>query len=137
MAHELLSLGSVPHGVRPIRGPASYTIFLKDFVARAGQADALNVNVELKVHHPGPAFADEIASVMSYEGVVDGIRRLTRDPLTIGLDELAREIGDVCLEDERVEKAKVRVEKSGAASDAAALGVFLEVTRNGDQPTGR
>ncbi|HYD30589.1 MAG TPA: dihydroneopterin aldolase [Azospirillaceae bacterium] len=137
MAHELLSLNSVPHGVRPMRGPGFYTIFLKDFLANPGGEESLRVNVDLKVRHPGPGFADDIASVMSYEGVVDGIRRLTRHPHAAGLENLARQIGDICLEDPRVEGAKVRVERLGADTDAAALGIFIEVERNGSQPTER
>lgn len=144
MAHELLTLGTVPRGARPVRGPAFYTIFLRDFVAAspADEAGALRVNVELKVRHPGPGFADDIASVMSYEDVVSGIRRLTQDRLTHegpvdGLETLASGIGDLCLVDPRVEGAQVRVERLANGAEPEALGITMEFARNGLRPGGK
>lgn len=57
-----------------------YTILISTFRAPLRLSpDTLGtarIDLELDVPHPGPGFADDIASVMSYEEVVRGLRAL-------------------------------------------------------------
>lgn len=53
----------------------TYAILIEGFHATLAGARAV-VDLRLAVTHPGPDFADDISSVMSYEGVIDILRRL-------------------------------------------------------------
>ena len=98
--------------------PAVYRIFLRDLVIRLSigvhehehrRPQQVRINVELTVRHPGPGFRDEISAVLSYEELVEGIRR----------------IADLALVDDRVLAAEVRVEKLEVFPDAASVGVAI------------
>ncbi len=114
--------------------PAVYRIFLRDLVVRLSigvhehehrRPQQVRINVELTVRHPGPGFADEISAVLSYEGLVEGIRGVARDGHIKLIETLAERIGELCLEDPRVFSAEVRVEKLEVFPDAASVGVVM------------
>ena len=114
--------------------PAQYRIFLRDLEVRLSigvhehehrRTQRVRINVELTVRHPGAGFRDEIAAVLSYEGLVDGIRRVAEAGHIKLIETLADRIADLCLEDARVTHAEVRVEKLEVFADAAAVGVVM------------
>ena len=118
--------------------PAVYRIFLRDLVVRLSigvhehehrRPQQVRINVELTVRHPGPGFRDEISAVLSYEGLVEGIRGVARDGHIKLIETLAERIGDLCLVDERVLSAEVRVEKLEVFPDAASVGVVVLKSR--------
>ncbi len=118
--------------------PAVYRIFLRDLVVRLSigvhehehrRPQQVRINVELTVRHPGPGFPDEIAAVLSYEGLVEGIRGVARDGHIKLIETLAERIGELCLEDPRVSTAEVRVEKLEVFPDAASVGVIMLKSR--------
>ena len=114
--------------------PAIYRIFLRDLVLRLSigvhehehcRPQQVRINVELTVRHPGPGFRDEIASVLSYEGLVEGIRAIARDGHIKLIETLAERIAELALTDERVLAAEVRAEKLEVFADAASVGVVI------------
>lgn len=118
--------------------PADYRIVLRDLEARLSigvhehehrRLQRVRVNVELTVRHPGAGFRDEIVAVLSYEGLVEGIRRVAESGHIKLIETLADRIGDLCLEDERVTAAEVRVEKLEVFPDAASVGVVMTKRR--------
>jgi dihydroneopterin aldolase len=128
----LTVIDSVPAGV------TTYRILLRDLVVLASigvhdhehrQPQSVRINVDLTVHHPGPGFRDEIAAVLSYEGLVDGIRRLARAGHIKLIETLAERIADLCLMDERVLGAEIQVEKLEVFPDAASVGVVMSRRR--------
>ena len=72
---------------------------------------------------------DSIANVVSYETIVDGIRAITGRGHINLVETLADRIGDLCLADDRVQRARVRVEKLDIYPDAAGVGVEVERAR--------
>jgi dihydroneopterin aldolase len=115
-------------------GVTMYRILLRDLVVRASigvhdhehrRPQQVCINVELTVRHPGPGFRDEIAAVLSYEGLVEGIRRVAQAGHIKLIETLAERIADLCLADDRVHGAEVRVEKLEVFPDAASVGVAI------------
>jgi len=116
---------------RPASGGAAptYTIFLRDFsapvVLRGEESQRpAHFNVRLTVTHPGPDFPDDIAAVMSYEPIVQDLRRLCADERLPGVEELAERAASLCLKQPRVCSVRVDVELPDGGSSGIA-GVTL------------
>lgn len=117
---------------------AEYRIFLRDLEVLLSigvhehehtRPQRVRVNVDLTVRHPGPAFPDEIAAVLSYEGIVEAIRRMAGGGHVKLIETLADRIADLCLADERVLAVDVRAEKLEVFADAASVGVVMSKRR--------
>lgn len=118
-----------------LRRPASpgaaptYTIFLNDFsapvwLAGDGAPRPAHVDLRLTVTHPGAGFADDIAAVMSYEPIIQDLRRLCADERPANAEALAERAASVCLKQAQVVSARVEVTLTGRA-DGAVAGVTL------------
>ncbi|HEY0833057.1 MAG TPA: hypothetical protein VGE72_04025 [Azospirillum sp.] len=108
----------------------TYTIFLRDFTALVsirGEAErrAARFNVRLTVAHPGPGFPDDIAAVMSYEDIVEDLRRLCAGPAVPGPEDLAERTAALCLERDRVRKVRVEVELRSSGTGDVLAGVAI------------
>jgi dihydroneopterin aldolase len=109
----------------------TYTIFLRDFTAPvairgAAERRPARFNVRLTVAHPGPGFPDDIAAVMSYEDIVEDLRRLCAGPAVPGPEHLAEQAAALCLERAKVRKVRVEVELgAGNGTGDAAAGVTI------------
>ena len=111
------------------------TLFVADLELRCaigvyaherGRRQRVVVNAALTVADPGADHGDSVAAVVSYEDIVDGIRRLA-DAGHVNLAEtFAERIASFCLEDPRVRRARVRVDKPEAFDGAASVGVEIE-----------
>lgn len=89
----------------------------------------VRINVELQVAERGRPRDDDIANVLSYEDIVDGIRAiLGRGHINL-VETLAEEIADLCLADLRVAQARIGVDKLDVEPDAAAVGIEIERSR--------
>ena len=115
-------------------GVTTYRIVLRELVVRASigvhehehrRPQPVRITVDLTVRHPGPGFRDEIAAVLSYEGLVDGIRRVAQTGHIKLIETLAERIADLCLADDRVLGAEIRVEKLEVFPDAVSVGVVM------------
>ncbi len=85
--------------------------------------------------NPAP-IDDDIANVISYEDVVSGIERLLGDGHIKLVETAAERIADLCLEDRRCAKVRVKVEKLDVYTNAAGVGVEIERSRDAGAPPG-
>ena len=131
-------LASLPLAAMPDKQAGTYRIRIADLVlpARIGVYERerhapqrVRINVELAVtEHRGP-LGDDIANVVSYEDIANGIRAIIARGHINLVETLASEIAALCLEDCRVTRARVRVDKLDVMPDAAAVGVEIERSR--------
>ena len=89
----------------------------------------VRINVNLKVAEYGRHIDDDIATVVSYEGIVNGIREIIARGHINLVETLAEEIAALCLEKSPVVFARVGVDKLDVVPDAAAVGVEIERSR--------
>jgi dihydroneopterin aldolase len=120
-------------------------VFLRDMVLPAnigvhpheerGQ-QRIRVNVDLGVRDDGArplsraaVGRDELSRVVDYEAVARRVRSIVAAGHVRLVETLAERIAEACLEDARVELARVRVEKLNVFADAASAGVEIERRR--------
>jgi dihydroneopterin aldolase len=117
-------------------------MFLRDMVLTASigvhphehaAPQRVRINVDLGVEDDGarplsrqPVGRDELARVVDYEKLADGIRRIVAGGHVRLVETLAERIADACLADQRVHLARVRVEKLDIFPDAISAGVEIE-----------
>ena len=85
----------------------------------------VRINLDLLVKEPSEDLHDEVARVVSYETVTDGIRAMCAGPHINLVETLAERIADLCLDDARVRSVTVRVEKLDIFQDAESAGVEI------------
>lgn len=120
MVDDSVQRRSAPGGAAP-----TYTIFLRDFSApvllRGEEAQRpAHFDVRLVVTHPGPDFPDDIAAVMSYEPIVQDLRRLCADERLPGVEELAERAASLCLKQPKVCSVRVEVQLPDQTSGSVA-----------------
>lgn len=112
-----------------------YTIVVRDLVLKFSigihpherlAPQRVRINVEMGVLEQAGPTDDDIANVVSYEDVIDGIRRLAGEGHINLVETLAEKIAALCLEDERVERTRIRVEKLDVYAEAASVGIEIE-----------
>lgn len=91
----------------------------------------VRVNLDLAVREGEGAMADRLAAVVDYEEIVERVRLIPAKGHINLIETLAERIAEVCLVDERVRTARVRVEKLDVFPDAASVGVEIERFRVG------
>jgi dihydroneopterin aldolase len=89
----------------------------------------VRINLELLcTEHP--AINDDLNNVVNYAALVDQVRAIV-DAGHINLVEtLADRVAQACLDDRRVQSAKVRIEKLDVFQEADSVGVEIERARN-------
>ena len=122
---------------RLVSRPLGYRLFVRDLVlpCRIGvhrhERDApqrVRVSVELDIRDISAPGQDAIDEVVSYDDVVAGIRQLVGSEHINLVESLAERIVEFCLEDERVARARVIVEKLDVLGDDTTVGVEIERT---------
>ncbi|MGF7177842.1 dihydroneopterin aldolase [Azospirillum doebereinerae] len=116
--------------VQPGGATLTYTILVRGFtatVALAGRPGrpAVRIDLTLTVTHPGAGFPDNIAAVMSYEDIVEELRRLCADETIPGPDYLAERAADLCLTHAKVQRVRVDVELPSTAAEGAGAGASI------------
>lgn len=76
--------------------------------------------------------SDRIEDTLDYKTLKQRIRTFVRASSFNLIERLAQGIADICLEDERVAKVRVRLDKPGALRFARTVGVEIERER-GDE----
>ena len=89
-----------------------------------GKPQPVRINVWLTCK--AGATGDKMENVVDYEAVADNIRKIVGSGHINLAETLAERIAASCLEDKRVEKARVRVEKLHALPGTEAAGVEIE-----------
>ena len=114
-------------------------VFLRDMELMAsvgiyphehGAAQRIRVNVELLVRDEGDG-ADKLDRVVDYERLALAVRRIVGAGHVKLVETLAERIAAAGLEDARVLRARVQVEKLDVFPDAASAGVEVERRRVG------
>lgn len=121
-------------------------IFLRDMVLKAnigvhphehGMTQRVRINVDLGVEdEPARGVSraavtrDRLSRVVDYEAVADRVRAIVSAGHVILVETMAERIAESCLEDSRVQLARVRVEKLDVFIDAASAGVEIERRRS-------
>jgi len=128
--------------VRPLRIADARTavrhVFIRDMVLpcsigvhrheRLG-TQRVRINLDLAVREGDHPLADNLANVVCYETVANGIRAIVARGHVNLVETLAEDIAALCLEDIRVLSARVRVEKLDVFTDANSVGVEIERLR--------
>jgi dihydroneopterin aldolase len=120
-------------------------MFIRDMVLNASigvlrheerAAQRIRVNVDLAVADDGALAAsraavgrDELARVVDYGAVADRVRTIVAAGHVRLVETLAERIAEACLEDVRVEQARIRIEKLDVFADAASAGIEIERRR--------
>jgi dihydroneopterin aldolase/2-amino-4-hydroxy-6-hydroxymethyldihydropteridine diphosphokinase len=95
---------------------------------RRNKQDVL-INITLHADTRAAGASDDIADAVNYRTVTKRIIRLVEGSQFFLVEKMAAEIAAICLEDPRVERAMVRVEKPGALRFARSVGVEIERRR--------
>ena len=120
-------------------------MFISDMVldcsigVHAHERDApqrVRINVDLWIEENPTPIDDDIVNVVSYEDIVSGIESyLGRGHINL-IETAAEGIAELCLENRRVVRARVRFEKLDVFSNVAGVGVEFERVRGEASPAG-
>jgi len=86
----------------------------------------VRINVDMAVLEQAGPLSDDIANVVSYEDVIEGIKRMLSQGHINLVETLAEKIAELCLADARVSSVRVRVEKLDVYAEAASVGIEIE-----------
>ena len=95
---------------------------------RRNRQDVL-INVTLHADTRAAGRSDDMADAVNYRTLTKRIIALVEHSQFYLVEKLAAEIAALCLDDPRVERAGVRVEKPGALRFARSVGVEIQRTR--------
>jgi dihydroneopterin aldolase len=96
-----------------------------------GRTQPLSVDVELDVPSAG---AERLADTLNYETILSAARTVAAEGHILLVEAFAEQLARACLADERVTRARVRVEKPLAlAPDAAGAGAEIILVRDGPE----
>jgi FolB domain-containing protein len=87
------------------------------------------INIVLYADTRAAGASDDIDDAVNYRTITKRIIRLVEESQFCLVERLAAEIAAICLQDPRVESARVRVEKPGALRFARSVGVEIHRTR--------
>lgn len=90
----------------------------------------VRINVDMAAVEQAGPLSDDIANVVSYEDVIEGIKRMMAEGHINLVETLAEKISDLCLADQRVSSVRVRVEKLDVYAEAASVGIEIERRRD-------
>ena len=90
------------------------------------QPQRIRINLDLAVCEATGPLEDKLSEVVCYEDVADGVRSLVSEGHVNLVETLAERIAEMCLKDDKVRAARVRVEKLDVFEDAVSVGVEIE-----------
>jgi FolB domain-containing protein len=95
---------------------------------RRNRQDVL-INIVLYGDTSAAGASDDIEDAVNYRTITKRIIKLVENSRFYLVEKMAAEIAAICLDDPRVERARVRVEKPGALRFARSVGVEVDRTR--------
>jgi len=110
-------------------------VFIRDLLLDAhigvfrheeGRTQPIRINIDLTVTDRGAPQGDRLEDVVDYHEVVESVRQIVGSGHVKLVETLAEQIAGRCLEDERVQVARVRIEKLAAIASASSVGVEIE-----------
>jgi len=96
----------------------------QDFERREKQDVVINIELDLELRTAG--MSDNVADTVDYKGLKKKVLALVENSRFNLVEALAEAIAGLALEDPRVERARVTVEKPGALRFARSVGVEVE-----------
>ena len=87
------------------------------------------INVTLFTDTRPAALSDNIADCVDYSAMAKKVRAHVESAARMTVEALANDIARLCLEEPKVRKVIVRVDKPGAVPDAVSVGVEVERER--------
>lgn len=87
------------------------------------------INIVMEADCQPAGISDDFHDAVDYRAVTKKVLALVESSSFFLVEKLAHEIATICLEDERVEVARVRVEKPGAVRFSKSVGVEVERRR--------
>lgn len=94
-----------------------------------GRQQRVRIHVDLAVEYGDASLSDDIANVLSYDGLTEGIGGIVGAGHINLVETLADRIADMCLLDLRVSRARVVVEKLDVLTGDAVVGAETEIVR--------
>mgnify|MGYP001815079629 CR=1 FL=1 len=91
---------------------------------RTTKQDVL-VNATLWVDTSPAAATDDIVDAVNYRTITKRVIAHIEEGSPLLVERLVQEVADICLEDERVERVEVTVEKPGALRHARSVGISI------------
>lgn len=83
------------------------------------------INITMWADTTRAAASDDIADAVNYRTVTKRVIAHIQGGKPMLVERLVQEIADICLEDERVERTRVTVEKPGALRHARSVGISI------------
>jgi FolB domain-containing protein len=87
------------------------------------------INVTLYTDTRPAARTDDISDCVDYSAMAKKIRAHTESAARMTVEALANDLAELCLQEPKVRKVVVRVDKPGAVAEAASVGVEVERAR--------
>ena len=87
------------------------------------------INVTLYTDTRRAARTDDISDCVDYSAMAKKVRAYAESAARMTVEALANDLAELCLEEPRVRKVVVRVDKPGAVAEVASVGVELERAR--------
>jgi FolB domain-containing protein len=87
------------------------------------------INIEMEADCRPAGQSDDFTDAVDYRAVTKSVIALVEESKFFLVERMAEEIAGICLEDGRVEVARVRVEKPGAVRFSRSVGVEVERRR--------
>ena len=112
-------------------------IFIRDLIARGiiglndwerEKAQEILINIELFVDLRQAGDSDDLQSSVSYSTITRRVQAHAETAGRLTVEALANDLARICLEESRVSRVLVRVEKPGAVRFTRSVGVEIERT---------
>lgn len=87
------------------------------------------INITLYTDHTDAAASDDIADAVNYRTITKRTIELVENSQFYLVEKMAVKIAEICLDEPRVERAIVTVEKPGAVRFARSVGVSVDRSR--------
>ncbi len=102
-------------------------IGINDEERRDRQDVLINIVLHADLRRAGKS--DDIQDAVNYRTLVKRVIKLVEESQFYLVEKLAAEIAAICLDETRIERVQVRVEKPGALRFARSVGVEIDRTR--------
>lgn len=87
------------------------------------------INIEMEADCQPAGLSDDFRDAVDYRAVAKQVIALVEESEFYLVEKMAEEIAGICMQDSRVEVARVRVEKPGAVRFSQSVGVEVERRR--------
>lgn len=88
------------------------------------------INLTMQVDLRAAGRSDEISDAVNYRTITKEIIDLVENSQFQLVEKMADEVAKICLKDDRVQRATIKIEKPGALRFARSVGVTVERTRD-------